>query len=112
MERREFRDDLHAADEGHRLHDVSDIATEPRFRRETRLAALVASEAHDGSLAIVRCEAVESALFNWTVRTSFISARSEARYTAYPSTVAFSITGRKSSIVEEFVSFPSRTGSS
>src|SRR3989442_6821045 len=55
--------------------------------------------------------AVQSALFNWTVRTSFSSARSEARYTAYPSTVAFSITGRNRSRVEEFVSFPSRTGS-
>src|SRR5207245_6225658 len=55
--------------------------------------------------------AVQSALFNWTVRTSFNSARSQARYTAYPSTVAFSITGRNSSSVEEFVSFPSRTGS-
>src|SRR2546426_652518 len=53
----------------------------------------------------------QSALFNWTVRTSFSSARSEARYTAYPSTVAFSITGRNRSRVEEFVSFPSRTGS-
>src|SRR2546428_5203357 len=37
--------------------------------------------------------AVQSALFNCTVRTSFSSARSEARYRAYPSTVAFSITG-------------------
>src|SRR5207245_968622 len=212
MERREFGDDLHSANEGDRLHDVSDIATEPCFRRETRLPALIASEAHDRSFAIVRREAVDrreghadrdrrerprgrrhvlqltrvehqpdrhrhvetvpepegivrcveaprdhrmdrrvarhvpglvlldregpdvkgglvrcldgrtvrdieptaggpSALFNWTVRTSFSSARSEARYTAYPSTVAFSITGRNSSSVEEFVSFPSRTGS-
>src|SRR6266852_1526473 len=55
--------------------------------------------------------AVQSALFNWTVRTSFNSARSEARYTAYPSTVAFSITGRNSSSVEEFVIFPSRAAS-
>src|SRR5256712_929625 len=53
---------------------------------------------------------VQSALFNCTVRTSFSSARSEARYRAYPSTVAFSITGGNSS-VEEFVSFPSRAGS-
>src|SRR3989449_10496587 len=59
MERRKFRDDLHSADEGDRLHNVSDVAAEPCFRRETRLAALVASEAHDRSFAIVGCEAVD-----------------------------------------------------
>src|SRR2546430_16896176 len=59
MERRKFRDDLHSADERDRLHDVSDVAAEPCFRRETRLAALVASEAHDRSFAIVGCEAVD-----------------------------------------------------
>src|SRR2546422_6508454 len=59
MERREFGDDLHSANEGDRLHDVSDIATEPCFRRETRLPALIASEAHDRSFAIVRREAVD-----------------------------------------------------
>src|SRR3989442_14968890 len=55
--------------------------------------------------------AVQRGLFNWTVRPSFNSARSEARYTAYPSTVAFCITGRNSSSVEAFVMFPSRAAS-
>src|SRR2546426_8271495 len=55
--------------------------------------------------------AVNSALSTWTVRPSLSPARSEARYTAYPPTVAFSIPGRNSSSVEEFVSFPSRPGS-
>src|SRR2546425_9021492 len=59
MERRKFRDDLHSANERDRLHDVSDVAAEPCFRCETRLAALVASEAHDRSFAIVGCEAVD-----------------------------------------------------
>src|SRR6058998_2753647 len=34
VERCKFGDDLHPADEGHRLHDVSDLAAEPGFGRE------------------------------------------------------------------------------
>src|SRR5207249_2038955 len=54
---------------------------------------------------------VQSELFRWTVLTSFSSARSEARYNAYPSTVAFFITGRNSIKVDEFVSPASRAAS-
>src|SRR3989449_313150 len=53
VERCKFGDDLHPADEGHRLHDVSDLAAEPGFGREAGPAALIASEAHHGSLRIV-----------------------------------------------------------
>src|SRR5438552_17649687 len=59
MERRQFRDYLQATEEVDRSHDVSDIAAEPRFRREARPAALIASEAHHGSLAIIRRESVD-----------------------------------------------------
>src|SRR5207244_781428 len=58
VERREFGDDLHPADEGHRLHYVSGVTAEPRFGRKPRSAALIASQAQDGSLAIGRRQAV------------------------------------------------------
>src|SRR6059036_726202 len=61
--------------------------------------------------ALNQPRAVHSELFRWTVRTSFSSARSEARYRAYPSTVAFCITGWNNSNVEVFVSPPSRAAS-
>src|SRR5437867_2110979 len=59
VERCKFGDDLHPADEGHRLHDVSDLAAEPGFGREAGPAALIASEAHHGSLPIVCRQAID-----------------------------------------------------